>query len=149
MAMCVLAAVSISLSSKDPNTTMGPRHEARDARVAITSRDGSTMLLLMNDIVAVQLTNRALSDVESKKADTSFLEEILAAGVRVAVGKSVEYPIAHLSAVEYRAGALRILSDEKKPVFEELKVNGKDVLRDFSSADAMRFVNAFRNRATR
>jgi hypothetical protein len=139
-------SLSISLNSEDSRTTMGQRRDARDARLAIRTRDRSTMLLLMDDVIAIQLTGTALADLQSKKEETGFLEELLAAGVRIAVGKSVEYPIANIRSIEYRDGALHITNDQNKPVFTNLKVNGTDVLRDFSSADGARFVNAFRGR---
>lgn len=137
--------ISISINSEDSRTEMGPRHDPRDARLAITSRDGSTVLMLIDGVVALQLTDRALDGAEEKtKDDKNFLEELLTAGVKLALGKSVEYPVAHLSAVEYKNGVLRFVNDQNKPVFTNVKVNGTDVLRDFSSADAARFVNAFR-----
>ncbi len=107
--------ISISLSSDDPRAEMGPRHDARDAQVAIRTRDRSTMLLLVDDVIAVQLSDAALARMksETKKKD---------------------------------AGFLRIVNDQNKPVFTELKVNGTEILRDFSSADATRFVAAFRAR---
>ncbi len=107
--------ISISLSSDDPRAEMGPRHDARDAQVAIRTRDRSTMLLLVDDVIAVQLSDAALARMksETKKKD---------------------------------AGFLRIVNDQNKPVFTELKVNGMEILRDFSSADATRFVAAFRAR---
>jgi hypothetical protein len=156
IAMCALAllltsgaasaeGLSISVSSEDPNTEMGPRYETRDARLAITSRDGSVVLMLMDDLVAVQLSDKALAAMETKKKkETGFLEDLLVAGVKLAVGKSVEYPIAHIRSIDVRNGLLQLTNDQNKPVFSDLKVNGKDVLRDFSSADAARFVSAFR-----
>jgi len=140
--------ISISLSSNDPRAEMGPRYDAGDARVAIRTRDRSTMLLLLDDTIAVQLTDSVLAKIESekKKKDTNFFEELVLAGVRVAVGKSVEYPMSGIRSIEYRGGVLRIVNDQNKAVFTELKVNGTEVLRDFSSADAARFVNAFRAR---
>ena len=136
--------ISISIHSEDSRTDMGPRHDPRDARAAITSRDGSTVLMLVDDVVALQLSDRALDSETKSKDDANFLEELLSAGVKLALGKSVEYPVAHISTVEYRNGALRIVNDQNKPVFTNVKVNGTDVLRNFSSADATRFVNAFR-----
>jgi hypothetical protein len=135
--------ISISFSSEDPRTHLGPRHDPRDARLAITTRDGSTSLLLTHDVVAVQLTDRALANV-STKDDAGFLEELIASGVRLAIRKAVEYPIANIRSVEIRDGALVLTNDKNQPVFTEIKVNHTDVLRDFSVADAARFVNAFR-----
>jgi hypothetical protein len=93
------------------------------------------------------LTDEALAKLEAEESkETGFLEELLAAGVKLAVGKSVEYPIANIKSVEVRDGALRFTSDQNKSVFTDIKVNGTDVLRDFSSGDAQRFVNALRAR---
>jgi len=104
-----------------------------------------------DDVIAVQLSDAALAKMKTeKKKDASFFEELIVAGVRIAVGKSVEYPIAGIRSVDYRDGVLRITNDQNKPVFTELKVNGAEILRDFSSVDAARFVAAFRARkATR
>lgn len=140
--------LSLSLGSDDPRTTMGPRLEARDARLAIRTRDRSAMLLLLEDTIAIQLTDAALAKMkaDSKSEEPGFLEELLAAGVKLAVGKSVQYPIASIRSVEIRDGALHFTSDKNKPVFTDVKVNGNDILRDFSKADAERFITALRAR---
>lgn len=140
--------LSISLGSDDERTTMGPRLEARDARLAIRTRDRSAMLLLLEDTIAIQLTDAALEKMkaESKSKDTGFLEELLAAGVKLAVGKSVQYPIASIRSAELRDGALRFTSDQNKSVFTDVKVNGNDILRDFTKADAERFLRALKAR---
>jgi hypothetical protein len=141
--------LSISLSTDDSGTVMGPRRNVRDARMAIRTRDGSTMLLLLDDSIAIQLTDSALAKIESDKKDPGFLEELLTAGVRIAVGKSVEYPAANIRSIDFTQGTLRILNDHNQPVFTNLKVNGTDVLHDFTSADAARFASAFRARKAR
>ena len=135
--------ISISFSSEDSRTRMAPRHDVRDARLAITNRDDSVSLLLLHDVVAVQLTDRALANI-STKDDAGLVEEMLAAGVRVAMRKAIEYPIANIRSVEISNGALVLTNDKNEPVFKEVKVNGKDVLHDFAIGDAARFVNAFR-----
>ena len=137
------SGISISLSSEDPRTHLGPRRNVREARTAITSRDGSVSLLLMNDVVAVQLTDRVLEETTTKD-DANLLEEIIASGVRLALRKAVEYPIAAIRSAEIRDGILVLTNDKNKPVFTEVKVNGTEVFRDFAIADAARFVNAFR-----
>jgi hypothetical protein len=140
------AGISITVDSSNGRTEAGARHEAREARLAITTRDGSTMLLLLDDAVAIQLTDRALRDVEPKK-DAGFLEELLAASVKVAVGKSIEYPLAHIRSVAVKNGGfLEILGDDGKPIFTQVKVNGTDVFRNFSATDAARFAAAVRAR---
>lgn len=135
--------ISISFSSDDSRTRLAPRHAARDRRLAVNTRNGTAMLILTNDVVAVQLTDATLARVETKD-DANFLEELLVSGVRLAVGKSVEYPVANIRSAEIRNGVLTLTNDQDKPVFNEIKVDGDDVLRGISAADAARFVNAFR-----
>ncbi len=136
--------LSISINSDDSRTALGPRHDVHDARMAIYTRDRSTVLLLLDGSVAMQLTDATLENMESKKnkKETSFFEELVLAGVQLAVGKSVEYPIASIRSFDYANGALRVIGADNKPVFTEIKVNGTDVLRDFSRADVTRFANA-------
>jgi hypothetical protein len=135
--------LSISFNSDDSRTRVGARHTAREARVAVETRSGGATLLLLNDAVAVQLSDTALGALEPN-ADTSVIEEMLAAGVGVIVRKSVEYPLAHIRSAEIRNGILVLTNDEGKAVFSDIKVNGSNVTRDFSPADAARFVSAFR-----
>jgi len=139
--------ITISLTSEDPRTHVGPRRDLRDARLAITTRDGSTSLLLLDDAVAVQLTDRTLANVAAKE-EAGFVEELVAAGVRSAMRKAVEYPIANIRRVEVRDGALVLTNDRNQPIFTEMKVNGNEVLRGFSPADTARFVSALRPRLT-
>lgn len=135
--------VSISFNSDDPNTQVGPRRNAREAKVAITTKDGSTELLLLNDVLAVQLTDKAMAQVKAKDNDNIF-EELVVSGVQVMLRRAVEYPIAHIRMVDVRDGVLTMVNDRNQPVFTDIKINGANVLRSFSPADATRFVNAFR-----
>jgi hypothetical protein len=135
--------ISISFNSEDSRTRLAARHDAREARLAVSTRNGAAVLLLTNDVVAVQLTDATLAKVETED-DANFLEELIVSGVRLAVGKSVEYPIAHIRSAEIRDGALALTSDQGKPVFDNVKVNGENVTHDLSTGDAAKFVNAFR-----
>jgi len=135
--------ISISFSSDDPATRLSPRRNVRDARLAITTRDGSASLLLMNDTVAIQLTDAVLGRVTAKE-DANFFEELVVSGVKLAVGKAVEVPISSIRSAEIRDGALVLTNLKNQPLFSEIKVDGHDILRDFAVGDAARFVNAFR-----
>jgi hypothetical protein len=137
------SGVSISFDSKDPHVHLGARHNGHDARLAITTRDGSVSLLLMNDVVAVQLTDHALAQLKAKD-DDNLLEALIVSGVQIVLRKAIEYPIANLRTVEVRDGLLTLVNDQNQPVFKDIKINGTDVLRDFTPADAARFVSAFR-----
>jgi hypothetical protein len=136
--------VSITFDSNDPRVQLGARHEGREGRVVVTTRNGSAMVMLLDDLVAVQLSDSALAAVAPQK-DANFLEEWVAVGVRLAVKKSVQYPLAHVRSAEVRDGVLVLTNDEGKPVFDDIKVNGSIVTRDLTPADAARFVTAFRS----
>lgn len=142
------ASIDVSYSADDPRTHLAARHTAREARLAVGTRSGAATLLLLNDVVAVQLSDQSMAGVKTK-SDANFLEEWLVAGVRLAVGKSVEYPLAHIRSAEVRGGALVLTSDEGKPVFDDVTINGSNVTHDLTAADAVRFVNAFRALKTR
>jgi hypothetical protein len=137
------SSISLSFSSDDSRTHLGARHSAHDSRMTITSRDGSVEMMLLNDVVAVQLTDRVLAKITTKD-DAGFLEELIVGGVQIALRKAVEYPLADIRAAEIRDGALVLINDKNEPVFKEIKVNGADVMKDFAIGDAARFVNAFR-----
>lgn len=135
--------VDVSYSADDPRTHLAARHTAREARLAVGTRSGAATLFLLNDVVAVQLSDASIAEMKPK-GDANFFEEWLVAGVRLAVGKSVEYPLAHIRSAEVRNGALVLTSDEGKPVFDDVTVNGSNVTHDLEPADAARFVSAFR-----
>jgi len=136
--------LSLSINTgKDSHARLASRHETRDARLVITTRHGAAVILLLNDAVAVQLTDAAMSEMKTKD-DAGFLEELLVSGVRLALGKAVEYPIAHIRSAEVRDGVLMLTNDEGKPVFNEININGENVTHDIAPSDAARFVSAFR-----
>lgn len=140
--------ISISFNSDDDRTRVGVRHVDRDTRLIVTTRGGDAQLMITFDAVAIQLSDAALAKVDTKD-DANFIEELLAAGVRVAVRKSVEYPIANVRSAEVRDGVLTLTTDQGKPLFADVKVNGQNVLRDISAADAAKFVNRFREAKTK
>jgi hypothetical protein len=142
------ASLSVSFDSDDARTKLAARHVASEARVVAGTRSGAAVLMLLDDSVAVQLSDAVLADVKAKD-DANFFEEWIVAGVRMGLRKSVEYPIASIRSAELRDGTLVLTNNEGKPVFDEIKVNGSIVTRDLAPADAARFVNAFRALKTR
>jgi len=135
--------LQISFDSDDSATEMGTWHDVHLAQIAITTRDRSATLMLINGIVAVQLTESVIGNIKPEE-NATLAGEILASAVRIAMHNSVEYPVAKLRSAEVRDGAIILRNQEGKPVFTNVKVNGTDMMRDFTSADAARFVNAIR-----
>lgn len=145
--------VSVSHGSDDSPGRIGRRWDPRDARSAITTRDGMVMMLLTRDAVALQLTDRGLRDVrremhEEAREEGGFLAEVIAAAVRGSVGtmlkRSVEYPVSELRDVSYRGGRLVFTGVDGERVFEKVTVNDADVMESFSEAEARAFVREFR-----
>src|SRR6185369_2691364 len=98
-------SINLSFSSDDSHVTLGARHDARDARFAMTTREGAASMMILRDVVAVQLTDATLAHIEPGN-DAGFIEELLVSGVRLALKKAIEIPISDLRSVEYRDGGL-------------------------------------------
>lgn len=135
--------ISIRIDSEDSRAKIAPRRLAREARLAIPTRRGAVTLLLTDEVVAVQLSDHTMAKVEAEP-DAGFLEELIVSGVRLAVGKSIEVPITDLRSAEVRGGVLVLTTNEGKPAFDGVEVDGENVTHGVSRADADRFVRAFR-----
>lgn len=135
--------ISISFDSDDPHTRLVARHDVKAARLAIPTRRGAAVLLLTSDAVAVQLSDETMRKVETE-ADAGFLEELIVSGVRLAIGKSVEYPVARIRSAEIANGVLVLTSEDGKPVFDTIRVDGHNVTHDLDAASAARFLREFR-----
>jgi hypothetical protein len=152
LACSAFAGVSINVGSDDDSARIGPRRNVSAARTSLTSRDGSTAILLTNDLLVVQLTDKALARIDSERSsedhDRGLVEQIFAAmvvsGVRLMLGKAIEYPIAEIRSVEYRNNQLLITNNAGEPIFRELEINDVDVMSSFAATDANRFSASFR-----
>jgi hypothetical protein len=136
-------SLQITFDSDDPNVELSDRYEASRARLAVTTRNGEAMLLLSDTHVAVQLSDAALGRLNTSRKE-SFLEAVIVSSVKGVLESAVEYPIAHIRSAEIRNGALVLTSDAGKPVFDNVRVEGKNVTHDLATADAARFVREFR-----
>lgn len=145
--------ISVSHGEDEGSGRIGRRWDPRDARSAITTRDGTVMMLLTRDAVALQLTDRGLRDVAREmdrdaRKEEGFLAEVVAAAVRGSVHtmlkRSVEYPVSELRDVSYRGGRLVFTSEDGERVFGSVTVNDADVMESFSEADARAFAREFR-----
>ena len=138
----------------DPPARWGPRHDADEARIAITTGGRDVTLLLTLDVVALQLSDRRFHRVcreLHRRADVDDDGNILAeaieaavlSGVRALLDHSAECPIRDLRDVEYRRGRLIFTTEDGERIFEDMSLNDRDVMRDFSERDARAFVREF------
>jgi hypothetical protein len=111
-------------------------------------------MLLSGDVVALQLTGRALRDVHREirrdmgEENHGVLGRFIANTVRNSVStvmrRSIEYRVDELRSVEYTRGRLVFTARDGDRVFEEVRINGTDVTAAFSPEDAHAFVREFR-----
>jgi hypothetical protein len=134
-------------------TRIAARHDVAAARIAITTQDGLSTLVLTNDVVALQLSDRALKRMErrfheAEEDDDGALGNVIRtavfATVRSALDHSAECPIRRIRSVSYRDGRLELVTNQDRLVFSHVHVNeDEDTLSSFSERDALAFVREF------
>ncbi len=152
MAAAADSGPSITTHGCDPPARWASRRDPRSARLAITSEDGDTNLLLTDEFVAVQLSDRTLRDArrelrrqedeEDNALARAFMAVVLS-GVRALLDHSAECSIRDLRDVDYSDGRLRFTAECGRRLFDDFDVNGRDVLESFSERDARAFVREF------
>lgn len=131
----------------------GARHDQRHARFAMLTEDRGAELLITRDLVALQLSDRTLRKLDREMArDRDEDDGVIAGAIKSAVlgsvrsllDHSVECPLDELRDVRYHDGRLELITVEGDRVFEDLKINDRELLESFSDADARAFVHEFR-----
>src|ERR1041384_6398399 len=98
-----LFAAEISFNANDPHSHVGAHIDARDARLAIMTSDRSMALVLTNQVVAMQLSDRTIEQIKSDDHD-GFFAEMLVSGIRTMLNKSISFPIAYARSAEAAPG---------------------------------------------
>jgi hypothetical protein len=133
----------------------GPRHDLGHARFAILTEDHGAALVLTRELVAVQLSDRALRKLDreiarEKNEDeedgliAQVIKSAVLGGVRALLDHSLECPIEELRDVRYRDGRLVLITEDGDRIFDGLDINDHEVLAGFSEHDALAFVQEFR-----
>jgi hypothetical protein len=132
-----------------------PRHDAGEARIAITTQDGKVTLVLTDGALAFQLSDRTMRkiDREMKRArheheddDGPLGEAIKTAvlsSVRSVLDHSAECPLREIRDVRCVDGRLVIVSRDGDRLFENLDVDDEDVLDSFDPRNAAAFADEF------
>jgi hypothetical protein len=130
------------------------RYDSSAARIAITTEDGLSTLVLTNDVVALQLSDRTFKRInrrfreEEEDEDGALggvIKSAVLATVRSALDHSAECSIRKIRSASYRDGRLELVTDEGRYVFSDVHVNeDEDTLSSFSEHDALAFVREFR-----
>ena len=145
-------ADGVHVSCCDSPARWAPRHDPRDARLAIDSEGGNATLLITDGVVALQLSDRTLRKAnrelrnEEDEEDNAIARAVMAAvlsGVRTLLDHSAECPVRDLRDVQYRGGRLVLTTEGGDRLFDGLDVNDRTVLECFSDRDARLFVREF------
>ena len=148
-----------SIGGSDPNTRWADRCATRDADFVITTEDGAVSLLLVDGVVAMQLSDRSmkkvhreLKDEQNEAEDNAFARAIKSAvlnGVRSLLDHSLECRVRDLRSVSYRNDRLVFVTNDGDRIFEKIEVDDRDALASFSPEDARAFVAEFRRAKNR
>jgi hypothetical protein len=132
----------------------GPRYDLRDARYSIITTDNVATLLLTRRVLALQLTEQALSrigrqiDEDDEKGDGGFIGRMVASvvksSVRTVLRRSLQISIEDVHSVDYRNGRLEITTEDGDRVFDQVEIDDTEVMESFSRRDAEEFVRQFR-----
>jgi hypothetical protein len=137
----------------EPPMTWASRHDIGRARYAMPTRDGSVTLLLTRGEVVVQLSDRTMRKIdreldEERDEDEGALADAIKGavlgGVRSLLDHSLEYPLDELRDVRYREGRLELITEDGDRVFEDIRIDDRDLLESFRPQDARAFVEEFR-----
>jgi hypothetical protein len=136
-----------------PPARWSSRYNTHDARLAITTQNGDVTLVLTDDHVAMQLSDRVLRKVRRELRDkqddgednvlAETIKTVVISTVRALLDHSVECSVRDLRDVSYRQGRLVFTTEGGKQIFDSVDVSDQDVLESFSESDAQLFVREF------
>lgn len=149
---------SIHLDCCNDPVVWGPRHSTSRADVAITTDDGKVTLILTDDLIAMQFSDRTQRRINHELRDArhedddgplgNAIKSAVISGVHSLLNQSAELAIEDIDDVTYRDGRLVITAYDGSEPFDGASVDDRYVLESFSARDARRFVRAF-ERVTR
>jgi hypothetical protein len=125
-----------------------PRHDVRDARLAITNREGDVTLLLTDEVVAIQFSEHTLREIHRRmrededtqdNAIARALASAVMSGVRTLLDHSAECPIRALHDAAFVDGRLVFTAADGRHVLEGMRVDDREALAGFAEGDARTF----------
>jgi len=137
----------INMSGHDMDLSFTERMDHTLALSAITTQEGSVDLMLTETDLFIQFSdeglNRINKQIDQKSDDSHFatvIKSMVSSGVRTLLDRAMSIPLYEISEISYRDGALIIRNRDGQKIFEDLDIEGKYVMKDFSPDDALQFV---------
>lgn len=139
----------ITISGDDMDVTFTDRMQSKNALSAITTREGSVDLMLTESVILIQFSDKGLNKINDEinidPEDSHFaavIKSMVSSGVRTFLDRAMTIPLYEISEISYSDGSLIIRNRTGELIFEDLEIDGKYVMDDFSRRDARRFVSA-------
>jgi hypothetical protein len=162
IAAAMLAFATPVLAQEDIHVTMDgdsvvrivDRIELTKSAFHIVNVKQETALIVRDSTIVMQLTDRGLQNIkrEIKKEGESALGKMMHAALAGALEEfldhGMEYQLSDLKEARVENGVLVLERKNGDLIFDEMEINGDDVLETFSRADAVRFA-AYVNRRIR
>lgn len=156
MALALLAAVAtpavaqngggLNVNVPDSVAHIVPRTNPAVGAYAITTKDGTGTLVLMDTTIVAQLTERGMERIRSRVATDSIkgaTERMFARMVLGALGPVFDHGIAYhlrdLESAQYADDRLQLKRRNGEEIFRDLKVNNMRLMESFSPEDAKTF----------
>lgn len=138
------------ITSDDIEAEIVPRMEHKKAEIAITNREGSVDLLLTDQHLLIQFTDQFFDEIEKEiKAEENISEashigdvfkSMITSGIQTFLDRALAIPLYEIAEIYYDNGTLFIVDHAGENIFDDLDINDKKVMEDFSRRDARRFV---------
>lgn len=143
--------IRVGNSGSSDETRIVPRIALQQAEHGIVTRDGAVALLLTEEGVVLQLTDRGLEEVAAPKAGeqgqgmvAELISTLVRGSVRTLLNRGIELPYHDLADARYENGRLFFVRHNGDTMFEDVRINDKPVMEGFRPEEARRFVAHFR-----
>ena len=145
----VLHAQNIEMPS-DIDADAVDRFSESNAIRFITNSDETVNLIVAETGIAIQFSDQFMNNLEDEinsnesDGDDSVLaktiKSMVSSGVRTILDHAILIPFYEIGSVSYKDGRIYITDVNGKELFEDLEINNKQVMEDFSRRDSRRFV---------
>jgi hypothetical protein len=125
------------------------------AETSLRSRDAQAVVLLMDTTLVLQFTDQGLAQLKASIRDSTsqdaghrLLVRMIGSALTDMFDHGIAYNLRLLRGARVEGNRLVLEDLSGKRVFDRVELNGRDVMNDFSPAEATRFAAAV-NRALR
>jgi len=149
------AAAQRGETASTDSTWVVTRVSPAKARQSLRTRSNQATVLLLDTTLVVQVTDRALAQMKASVRDSAseglgarVIAQVIGSTLGAIFDHGIAYDLRGLR--EARAEGSRLVLEDRagKRVFDRMELNGRDLMDDFSPAEASRFAAAV-NRALR